>query len=306
MKFLAEFIMRGRSQATLVVTAAAALSVLVPLFGLVSSAAVALVTLRSGLRDGATIILLALVATGLLFAVALGSPLPALGLLLVLWAPVWGLSLVLRSTRSLSRMAQVAGIGGLLLVALVHVLVDDPASYWVQFLEPLRALLASDGAPEAQASVEVLARLAQWMTGAFVAALLLQLIAGVLIGRWWQAMLYNPGGFGEEFRAVRLPRAFGIPGALLLVGIAFQPGPGPIADFLIVLAPLLLLQGLAVVHHIHHARRAHLGWLVALYVLMVFFVPHVELILACLGLVDIWLDIRARVPARPGGQGNAD
>jgi len=27
---------------------------------------------------------------------------------------------------------------------------------------------------------------------------------GVLLGRWLQALLYNPGGFGAEFRELRL------------------------------------------------------------------------------------------------------
>ena len=33
----------------------------------------------------------------------------------------------------------------------------------------------------------------------------------LFVSRWWQAMLYNPGGFGEEFRQLRLDvRAAGL------------------------------------------------------------------------------------------------
>ena len=48
MKALAGFIMRGHSQAALVATTAALLSLLMPLFGPLSAAAVVLVILRIG------------------------------------------------------------------------------------------------------------------------------------------------------------------------------------------------------------------------------------------------------------------
>ncbi len=301
MKPLAQFIMRGRLPAALVVFASAVLSVLIPLIGLISGAAVALVTLRNGAREGSTAIVLALGASTLFFALVLGSPWPAVGLLLALWAPVWGLALVLRATRSLSLTVLAAGVGGLLLVLLAHLFLDDPASYWLQLLEPLRQVLEAEGAVEATAGEDLFARIARWMTGAFAAALLLQIVLGVFIGRWWQALLYNPGGFGAEFRDLRLPRALGALGLLLLAVIAFAPGPGLVVDLLIALAPLFLLQGLAVVHQLLHARGAHAGWLVGLYGLMVLLMPHAELLVACVGLVDIWVDVRARTAARPPG-----
>ena len=68
------------------------------------------------------------------------------------------------------------------------------------------------------------------------------------------------------------------------------------------LVPLWLLQGLAVIHQVHAARKAASGWLVALYLSMVFLMPHAELLVACMGLVDIWADIRARLGRRPFGE----
>ena len=300
MKALAEFIMRGYPQAALVAAASALLSLLLPLFGLVSGGVIALVTLRRGVREGALLGGLATLGVGLLGALALGSPWPALGTLLILWLPVWGLAALLRLSRSLSLAAALAGLAGVLVVLLVHALVADPAAGWLELMTPFREVLVRDGVVEPQAAEILFGAIARWMTGAFAAALTLQWLLGLFIGRWWQALLYNPGGFGEEFRDLRLHRVLGVAGLVLLVWVGLVRGPGLIPEVVIVLMPLYLLQGLAVVHQLHRARGLHPGWLFGLYVLLLVFMPHAELLVACLGFVDIWADFRTRL-ARGSG-----
>ncbi len=300
MKALAELIMRGYPQAALVAAASALLSLLLPLFGLVSGAVIALVTLRRGVREGALLVGLATLGVGLLGALALGSPWPALGTLLILWLPVWGLATLLRLSRSLSLTVGAGGLIGALVVLLVHALVADPATGWLEFMTPFREVLVRDGVVDPQAAEILFGAIARWMTGAFAAAIVLQWLLGLFIGRWWQALLYNPGGFGEEFRDLRLHRLLGVAGLVLLIWIGLAPGPGLIPDLVIVLTPLFLLQGLAVAHQLHRARGLHPGWLFGLYVLLVVFMPHAELLVACLGFVDIWADFRTRLARGPG------
>jgi hypothetical protein len=301
MKALAGFVMRGYGQAALVAAALALLSLAIPLIGVLSSAAVALVTLRLGLKPGALVMAFAGLACAAVCWLWLGSPWAALGMFIVLWAPVWGLAGVLRFSRSLALAAQAAGLAGLLLVALAHLTLGDPAAVWNRMLEPVFATLSKEGLIDAAASADLLGEIARWMTGIFVAALLFQVLIGLFIGRWWQALLYNPGGFGADFRAFRLHSAFGILGLILLSVLAFLPGAGAAPDLLIVLIPLWLFQGLAVVHQIRSERGASVGWLVALYLSMVFLMPHAQMLVACVGLVDIWTDIRARLGRRPLG-----
>jgi hypothetical protein len=293
-KALASFVMRGYPQASLVAAASALLSLLLPPFGLVSGAAIALVTLRRGVREGALLCLLATLGVGLLGTLAHRSPWPAIGTLLILWLPVWGLSAVLRTFRSLSLTVTAAGVIGGLGVALIHLLVPDTEAAWMELLSPLREVLAEDGAVDPQAAEAVFGAVARWMTGAFVAALVLQWLLALFIGRWWQALLYNPGGFGQEFRELRLHRILGIAGLALLLLIGLIRGPGLVPDLLVVLLPLYLLQGLAVAHQVRRARGLHAGWLFGLYALLAVFLPHAALLVACVGLVDIWVDLRAR------------
>jgi hypothetical protein len=298
MKLIARFIMRGFSQAALVTTVGALLSLMVPLTGPISSAAVGLVTLRNGTRAGLTLLALATLATSLISALALGTSWLGLGFLAVLWVPVWGLASVLRATRSLGLTVQLAALGGLVMVATFHLLVGDPGPFWHRMLEPLRESLVTDGLMDAAGSQVPFDRLASWMTGFFAAALVFQYQASLLIARWWQAYLYNPGGFGEEFRALRLGRVVGALLLALLVWAALISRKGLALDFLPVLGVLLVLHGLAVAHRVRQLLGVQRGWLVGLYVLLVLFMPQTGFLLAAIGLVDIWADVRARVARR--------
>jgi hypothetical protein len=299
MRSLARFAMRGRSQAALAAAGSAVLSLVLPLVAVISSAVVALVTLRQGAREGLLVAGIAGLGSGLLAWLALGTPWPGLGFLIVLWVPLWALAMVLRVTRSLALSVQGAALIGFLVLFGLHLATDDPAAYWVRILEPLRASLVEGGVIAEAASQALIEGLSKWMTGAFAASLYVQFLLALLLGRWWQAALYNPGGFGAEFRGLRLSPVLGY-AALALVGLRlWQPEAIWGYEILVLILPLLLLQGLAVVHGIRHSLSAGVGWLVALYVLLVVAMPYAEVLIAGLGLADLWSDVRGRVARRP-------
>jgi len=302
MRSLAGFAMRGRSQAALVAAGSAVLSLVLPLVAVISSAVVALVTLRQGAREGLLVAGIAGLGSGVLAWLALGTPWPGLGFLAVLWAPLWALALVLRVTRNLALTAQGAALIGLLILLSLHLAAEDPAAYWVGILEPLRASLVEGGVIAEAASQALIEGLSRWMTGAFAASLYVQFLLGLLLGRWWQAVLYNPGGFGAEFRGLRLSPVLGY-AALALVGLRlWRPEATWGFELLVLILPLLLLQGLAVVHGIRHSLGAGVGWLAALYALLVVAMPYAEVLVSGLGLADLWLDVRGRVAQRAAGR----
>ena len=70
------------------------------------------------------------------------------------------------------------------------------------------------------------------------------------------------------------------------------------AELLLLLTPLYLLQGVAVTHALAVAFRAKRVWLVGFYALLVLAMPHAELLVAGLGLADIWVNVRAKIQAR--------
>ena len=299
MKSLAAYIMRGPMQAALVAWSTALLSLMIPFVGLLSGATMGLVTLRNGVLAGLSVGALAGLGCLLMCVLVLGSPWPALVVVLVLWLPVWGLAAVLRQTRSLAFTLQVAGLVGFVAILLVHALAADLAGYWLRLLEPIQTVLMQSGDVEERTLKMVFEALAPWMTGAFALGLMLQTLLGLFLGRWWQGQIYNPGGFGADFRALRLHPVSGLLGLLLVAVVGFMPGPGLAPDLLLVLTPLWLFQGLAVMHGLFAERGVRPGWLVGVYALLILFMPQTLMLVACLGLVDTWADLRARLGRRP-------
>lgn len=306
MKALASFVMRGPSQAALVAAVSALLSVIVAPLALISAAAIGLVTLSKGARAGLSVAGIATVGMGAMAWLALGSPLPAVGVALLLWLPILVLALLLRVTRSLSLSAQLAGLLGVAVLLGSFAFMEDPAASWMERLEPFRETLVNDGVVDDEASMALFSEMALWMTGAFTAGFVAQLLLGLFIARWWQAALYRPGGFGEEFRTLNLGYLYGAVTLLALAVLPLIEGVGLIANLLMVLGVLLFMQGLAVVHQIRHARNGRPGWLIGLYLLLILFMPQSLLLMASLGVVDIWANIRSRVtPKPPSAGGNA-
>ncbi len=164
-------------------------------------------------------------------------------------------------------------------------------------MEPFSPQLVESGFLDEAQRTLFIEQLARWMTGLLAAGFFLQLVLSVLIARWWQAMLYNPGGFRQEFHTLRLHRALGFAGLLLLGLILAGLGGegGLILDLTLLLAAALLLQGLAVAHGVSGLRKAHPVWLVAMYILWFFAMPQISMMLVAVGLADLWLDFRARV-----------
>jgi hypothetical protein len=185
MRGLAEFIMRGRWQAL----AVAALGAGSLLFGWISAAAVALVTLRKGLSDGTWLTLWALLPAGLTAYMSgdAGSILLLIGTLL--------LAIVLRVSVSLAlavSMTVVVGyLSGVMLLWLSGDFLHELAEVFDAVLTQLEGgFNAQDGS-----NVALSRPTATQLAGMLAAGNSGITVLSLLLGRYWQALLYNPGGF---------------------------------------------------------------------------------------------------------------
>ncbi len=300
MKGLAAFVMSGRGQAVLVIVAFSLLSVVIPPASYLAGGAVGLVTLRQGWLEGLFVTAGATLVAGTLGLVALGSPLPVLALLALLWLPVWALAQVLRSAAAQGPTLTVAALAAVGAVLLVYVVVGSPAEWWRAVLEEsLVPMFREQGVTLDPA---VLDRIAEVMTGVVAAATVLGASLSLFVARWWQALLYNPGGFGEEFRALRLDWRVAAATAVLVLALLIAPtGLRRLAaELLLVALVVLTLQGLAVAHALLGPRPGARAWLGGLYVALVVLWPYPMLALAATGWADAWLDFRRRlVGSRP-------
>lgn len=294
---LAGLVMSARWRAVAIAVVSAVVALLLPPLAYVGAAVIGLVTLRLGVKEGIGVIAfgaLALAGVGVLLG---GVVLPLVSGALLLWLPVWLLALVLRSSASLALVLQASALFGVLLVLLTYLVLGDPSAWWAPrielIIEPLftaRGLDVGEYVPE----------LARWMTALTVAALVLGVLLSLLWARAWQARLYNPGGFGAEFRALRLGRQFALV-SLASIALALVPVAGLAtiaADAVFTLVVIYLLQGLALTHAAVHLTKARRSWLVVLYGLLLFAAPQLIMLLALLGWLDTWIDIRSRLGER--------
>jgi hypothetical protein len=280
----------------LVATTAALVAMMLPPIGIISGATPALVTLRRGGLAGVQVVVVALVGTGLLGYLLLNSPWVGLGIAAIQWLPVVLLALILRQTVSLPLAVLAAGALGMVGLAALYLVEPDPGAMWRAMLEQVfRPKLEQAGTDLSQTQIDALLdQVARMMSAALAASLSVSMVLSLLLARWWQALLDNPGGFGREFRSLRLGRSVSFIALVVFVAVALVQGP-LLLGLAAVLAGILLFQGLAVVHGLVAVRRLNVGWLVAVYVLL-FLVPQSLVLLSALGLVDNWLDLRARVP----------
>jgi hypothetical protein len=213
-----------------------------------------------------------------------------LALISVLWLPAWVCAQILRLTHSQGAMLLTIGILGGLFAVGMWVWMGDPQTWWRAWLGKV---LAHQGRSEL--SAEVVDRTAWVMNGLMAAAISLSLTITMLIARWWQAMLYNPGGFRAEFQALRLPRGLGIPVAIAAVWVVIEQANGSnyamITDLVLVASVLYFFQGLAVIHY--RVRGQSTVWTVILYALLLLLPHYTYLSLAMAGLADSFVNFRA-------------
>lgn len=275
----------------MMVAVLAILSMLFPPASILSAAVVALVALRNGAAAGGILLLLAGVAGGVLSLLLFATIKPIIGFVVVMLL----LALLLRRSRSLALTLQGALGLSLLMLASQYLQSEDPVTVWRNLLVPFIQTLVDAEVVLTDQQELMLTQMAEWMPGVVVAGFFMQLTATLLLARWWQAKLYNPGGFRSEFHQLRLPRSLAI-ATLIFFALVMMVGDS-VLEFRY-LAMLLLsgwfFGGLALAHATAARVKAGSGWLIALYVLLVIAMPHVVGLLATAGMADAWFDFRAR------------
>ena len=296
MRALAEFIMRGRVQATLVVAGCAAL----PLLYWLGAAAGCLVLLRRGLKDALGVLALGLLPA-LIWWLQFGDP----RVLLVLLGSS-SLALVLRASESWVRTLLVSVALGLVYSVMLGAAFRPQIEGLSQ--EIVKILPMALGDLYQQLSVDERARFASLiapvLTGLIAALLQVVSVLSLIVGRYWQALLYNPGGFGREFRSIRIPAG---PAMLLLACMVVGPNFGP---QMALLAPIcsvpLVFAGLALIHGLVARKRLAKFWLVGLYVTLLLFMQLIYPLLVVLAIIDGLIDFRGRLASKDADNANGE
>lgn len=296
---LAAYALKGRIQAIGLVTLFFALGLAIPPLSILGLALVAVIGLCLGAKPGLEVAIGASLIIGIASLVLLGSATPGLAMV-ILWVPMLLLALVLRHSRLLGLTLEVA-LGLSLLVPIMSLLLvgDD----WDKLLEPLGQHLQESKALSAEESQNFVKGLVRWLPALLGAGFFLQQVLALFLARGWQAKLYHPGGFRQEFHQLRVSKQLTWVASGFLIGLLLMDlsqwalGRG----LLVLLAVLFLLQGLAVLHALLAKAKSGQFWLIGIYALLLFALPYMGMMLAVTGYMDAWRDFRRldQAPASP-------
>jgi hypothetical protein len=319
MKVLAEYVMAGPKQASIFCLGFG----LLPLIGpWLSCAGLALVVLQLGLKPASKVLPWAVLPS--LVWLALGDPSSLMLLVTVLIAAI-----TLQASRSLGlailSAVSASAVGFLLITSLMpqhfdqlnkvmnEVLNSSPEMEKIfpkqgessehehengaegvnleqteQESNSAKAISKAD----LQKTIEMLTKMAfAWaagMTACFV----------LLIGRWWQSLLYKPGAFQTEFHNLRLTRNQVL--VVFVIIVVLMQGLQSLSDdnLGMVIAPLftipLLLSGIALVHGLVAIAGVSAHWLGFFYMALIFIGHLVYLPLIVTAMIDVVIDFRSR------------
>lgn len=290
MRALAEYIMRGRKQATLAV----AVSTAVPLLFWLGAAALALIVLRRGLADAMPVMV-----WGALPALAwafVGDLTP----LLVLAGSV-GLAVLLRQRSDWVPVVLAAVPLGLVYALVLMLFLAEPLQALAGQIQQLLPQMLGELDSAVLARLERL--LVPLLAGLMGAVHAMMALVALMIGRSWQAGLYNPGGFRQEFHRLRLPSVAAI---VLLALTVFGPQFGQLALLSPVASVPLVLAGLALVHGVVGLKGLGSAWLVVTYVLLLVFAQFAFPLIMLLAFVDSLFDFRSRMAPAQGPRNGGD
>ncbi len=281
MRAIAEYSMKGQKEAIIVATVSAA----IPLMFWVSAAAISLIVLRKGWAQGLAVLFWAVLPASA-WLVLKNDPTP---ILVIAGSAI--LAYILRTTVSWTYTLFSGVVLGLVISWLMPLLLADVLKLFVdmghQFLDQIAA----------QTGNEVTAKLKEILPGIFSGVLasahLLAIIASLILGRWWQSLLYNPGGFKTEFHQLILPKTLAVP---LFFVMAFGGELNPaLLSWIPILAIPFMIAGIALVHGVVGKKKMSVHWLVAFYVSIFFIGPYLSLLIILMASLDSIFDFRARI-----------
>ncbi len=179
----------------------------IPVIGLGSILIAGLVTLCVGIFEGAVFT----IAATLPYVFVFFSNSSQEAIPLIIWATVilsisgnlltWIFAVMLRRNCSWSQILQIAALLGVLFISVLHLVYPDIANWWgseLQFFykQPLAltGFIQSDQ-PIAlgESQLDTINVIKHFATGIVVAFVLLSAVTQVIVARWWQSVVFNPG-----------------------------------------------------------------------------------------------------------------
>lgn len=291
MLFVADYSMKGPVQAWIATAILSLLTVFISPVGILLGAVIALIVLRVGLTEGVKATLIA-VAITLGFNILINqSYWPGLVAIVEFVLPILFMAAILRNSNDLAKVLTFAITLAGASVVIFYLAVGDATAWWQNLLNQVLLPILEQANVEQDVGQSI-SQVADILTLLIAMTAVILWFSIILLARWWQGSLYHPGQFREDFYQLKLTKKV----ALVAVVVALA-GIFTDMDMLHSLSSVLMagfmFQGLAISHHAVNKKGMSQAWLIGIYVLMFLF-PQTILILATIGLMDTWMDVRSR------------
>ncbi len=264
---------------------------LLPFLSWLAVIILALVTLRLGAKEGA-VILLFIVIPQVGFALYGHSNMMVYNLFAGA-IMVYVLAAVLRGSHNWALVLIIGVAIALAVILIIHGSIDNINHWWEQkmlsYLQELKSNVAVDST-EQQASI---LRLAKFATGLQAAILLLVDFVWLMIARYWQSLLFNPGKFQSEIQNIRLPKWCGAVLVSIMALSYFSEWP-VLMDFMPIMLVPFIIAGLSLTHFVVKVRQANMFWLILCYIALALFLPYMGMALVLIAITDSVMNLRLR------------
>ena len=283
----------------------------VPILGVLGILYAALVTLVQRVMLGALFTLAATLPYLISFIISGSHPhtLP-----LLIWAAIgvavlsnvltWAFAIILRREPNWRLILESAALLGVLVVSVIHLIYPDVAVWWEKTLQSYytQAELVVNQAqtqplPSLPNSLEIIQAKSQYATGVMTTGILCSVILQLIMARWWQAIVFQPGLLRQELHHIRLSQLSSV---LFIISFGLQYlGNNVILDIMPILYVLFGAAGLSLIHYMFDAIHSPTGWfwLTIIYLTLFLSLPVSIIVLSVLAILDSWFDLRKRFRA---------
>ncbi len=291
---LAQFVIHRRINSVLLTVFFAIASLFLTPLALLSSAIVVLNTLRKGYQEGILVVVISTVILFLVMWSLFQAPTMAF-IMFLLWLGALLPATILNITRQLNialMIILVIGVAGILFY-FVSWSGANPAEIWQPEILKISKHFKEAGIELFQKEPEKASLLiAQFMLGVQMVMIFLYLAFSLFIGRWWQAKLYNQGGFQKEFHQLKFSKSLVIMSVIVFALTLLSDSAYLLALAMLFVLPLVF-QGFAIIHSRLKKQPNAVFILTSIYITVIIVIQSI-LLIAAIGLADTWFHFREK------------
>jgi hypothetical protein len=281
----------------------------IPLLGSISLIMVGFITLLRGAREGfylLVVVLIPLIITLYFEPTAPPDTFSAgdiLGCYAVINVLTWVFAVLLRQYGSWNLLLQLTALLGIVIVMGAYIVNPDIQTWWqthltnyINYALKSSGDMTDDKITAMQASTSgLVGALKPFFTGFMATFVVFWALLQLLLARWWQAAIYNPGGLRKELCNIRLSYAAGI--VSFIVALMLFTGSPIIVDMTSVIICTYVTAGFSVLQVLLNNTKKAWLWNTLIYAGIIL-VPFGMGLVGVLALVDTFFNLRRYIPQK--------